>query len=137
MKLKRFMTKLVTIIRPHTMRGFNNLISHASNKEVTQNSIINSNLWDMPNSVLLKIRNKRIPSNSDPTLAIIESIRHFPKRSNLKSTITTVSMTRANIPVPSNSSPTLTRLQSMAKRKLSISRFYFLKIKQNDENGEL
>jgi len=72
MKLKRFMTKLVRIIRPQPIPGFNNLMSHASNSEVMQKSIINSDLWDMPNSVLLKIRNNKIPSSKDPIFAMIE-----------------------------------------------------------------
>jgi hypothetical protein len=47
-------------------------MSHASNSEVMQKSIINSDLWDTPNSVLLKIRNNKIPSNKDPIFAMIE-----------------------------------------------------------------
>jgi hypothetical protein len=66
------MTKLVRIIRPHDIRGFSNLMSQASKSEVTLKSMSSSARCDTPNSVLLKIRNSKMPSNKDPIFAMIE-----------------------------------------------------------------
>src|SRR5690242_20381394 len=101
------MTKLVRIMRPQAVRGFNNLMSHASKSEVTQNNTTNSDCCETPNSVLLKTRNNKMPSNKDPILAMIEYTRLLLKRSNLNSTITTVSNTTVITPMPNITNPTL------------------------------
>ena len=120
MKLKKFITKLVKRILSQPILGFNNLINKASKMEMIQYKINNSERCERLNSVLLKIKNKRIPNNNDPMLAMIESTRLFEKRSNLKTIMTSVSMITVNMPMPTNTKPTLTRLQSTESKTILI-----------------
>src|SRR5207248_1266843 len=106
------------------------LINRASKTEIMQYRMNNSDIWEILNSVLLKIKNKRTPSKRDPILAITESTRLLRKLSNLNSSITIVSITTVNIPTPARTRPKRTICQSIDNKKLFITLFYLLKIKQ-------
>jgi len=111
-KLKRFITKLVAIILRQLTVVFKSFINHPSKTDVIQYNMNNSDTCDMANSFLLKTKNRKTASNRDPIFAIMELTRLFPKRSNLKSIITMVSVITVNTPIPKSTNPTLTRLQS-------------------------